>query len=141
MCLQPAGNLYQNENCERTMYLFLHTYLAVRSSLRVEQCVFAMHFPAAVSTLTCQWVVLCLTWLPHCLHYRVIYKERGHEKINLHTVFPRIFSVETILFLKWKKLKFSYSFRNFLLHKLNSCRGKYSLGETIQGRKPFVEIQ
>ena len=61
-------------------YVPLSAYLAVRSSLRVEQCVFAMYFPAAVSTLTCQWVVLCLTWLPHCLHYRVIYKERGHEK-------------------------------------------------------------
>ena len=32
-------------------------------------------------------------------------------------------------------MKFSYSFRNFLLHKLNSCRKNYWRGETIQGRK------
>ena len=30
---------------------------------------------------------------------------------------------------------------NFLLHKLNSCCGNYSRGETIQGRKLFAEVR
>ena len=29
----------------------------------------------------------------------------------------------------------------FLLHKLNSCRGNYRRGETIQGRRLFAEIR
>ena len=46
-------------------------------------------------------------------------------------------------FLKVENVEISYSFRImafFLLHKLNSYRGNYWRGETIQGRKLFAEI-
>ena len=53
-------------------------------------------------------------------------------------------SAETILFWRWKMWKFSYSFCSmaiFLLYKLNSCRGNYWRGETVEGRKLFAEIR
>ena len=94
------------------------------------------------------WDVPCIKYIPT---FTIILEILSYQKINkidlflildrIHllkfTVFSRIVSTETILFWKWKVWKFSYSFRiiygNFLLHKLNSCRGNYSREETVCG--------
>ena len=61
------------------------------------------------------------------------------HRVNIvgYTVFPQIVSAETVLFWRWKMWKFSYSFPqygNFLLHELNTCRGR---GDTIWKRQLF----
>ena len=55
-----------------------------------------------------------------------------------HTVFPRIVSVETILFWIFKSLKISYCFR--IKVSLMGC-GNYSGVKTIPGRKLFAEMR
>ena len=52
-------------------------------------------------------------------------------------VFPRIVSAETFFFESGKCGNFHYG--NFLLHKLNNCRGNCLSGEIIQGRKLFAK--
>ena len=59
-------------------------------------------------------------------------KQKQHIQY-FHYSFLKVENVE--IFIKFPH------YGNFLFHKLNSCRGNYWRGETIQGRKLFAEIR